>query len=565
MSLVGAYDGKHYRAYRTVDAFLNDQLTKRNHGRWFYAHAGGLADMLFVLQRLQQRPEYHVDASFSGSSAIIVNVRRGRNRWTFIDSLWLFGTALANVAKWVGMEKGSIDFETEDWSLLCEYNRLDCVILWTAIDAFETALLDLGGELMMTLASCAMRLFRRKYLVEDIITNSEVNLAARSAYFGSRVEVFERNARDGFYFDINSSFPFAMTKPAPGNVSGMGKRIPDREDALFMAEAEVEVPDGYFPPLPYRHDGSVYFPTGKWKCWFNQVDLRLLEDEGGRILRTGRVIHFEPFTDLAAYATTLYEKRRTGTSDFDKVVYKLLLNSLYGKFAENTAKTQMLVNPATTHCPHWPPHPPKHDDPRESSCMTQLIPGVWLLENEVDVPHECVPISAQITALARRNLFMHMKQCDKFHYCDTDGFSTNRSDLPVGDKLGELKLELVFKDAEFVSPKVYRIDRKVKAKGMSLADKRDMPLNLTEDERKKWIGDVSFKRWMALREGQMVEAERMARIKELYRSGQTTPITQTIKKMLRGTSRPKRRTYKDGSTSPWSVDELQKQWKGRGK
>ena len=595
VTLVGVYDGAKYRPYRTITEFLDAQLTKANHGRWFYAHAGGLADMLFVLQRLVSRSEYQVEASFSGSSAIIVNVRRGRNKWTFVDSLWLFGTALRNVAKWIGMEKGHIDFETNNWRELVEYNELDCVILWKAIDAFETALISIGGELMMTLASCAMRLFRRKFLKREIHTVPEVNLAARSAYFGSRVEVFNRHASDGYYYDINSSFPYAMTQPSPGNVIAMNRKVPTHEDALYMAEVEVEVKDDYFPPLPYRHDGSVFFPTGKWSGWFNQVDLQLLEECGGRILRFGRVIHFEPFTDLADYATTLYEKRRTGTTDFEKTVYKLLLNSLYGKFAENTSKQQLLINPPYTTCPHYPAHPPKLDDPRESACMTQLMPGIWLLENEVEIPHECVPISAQITARARANLYHHMKQCDTFHYCDTDGFATNRPDLPVGDKLGELKLELVFKDAEFVSPKVYRIDKKVKAKGMSLADKREMPSYLTEiqrkhwrdtgelpdnrtavsddgasevteDEQKKWIGQVSLKRWMELREGQAIEAERMARIKELYRYGDTVPMTRQIKKELRGYSRPKRRTHSDGSTEPWRITDLQQAWKkGRGR
>jgi len=563
VTLVGVYDGKDYRCFRSVNAFLSAELTKANHGRWYYAHAGGLSDMLFVLQRVMQNPAYTVEASFSGSSAIIVHVRRGRNKWTFVDSLWLFGTALANVAKWVGMEKGTVDFETQNFTELAIYNRMDCLILWTAIDEFESALLGLGGELMMTLASSAMRLFRRKYLTQDIKTHPEVNLAARSAYFGSRVEVFERNVRDGFYYDINSSFPYAMTLPLPGNLKGIGKRLPDALDALYMAEAEVQVPEGYFPPLPYRHESSVYFPTGTWRGWFNQVDLRLLEKQGGRILGVSRVLHFEPFSDLGAYATELYDKRMKGTTEFDKVVYKLLLNSLYGKFGECRDKQQMLINPPFTTCPHTPRHPPKVENERESACMTQLLPGVWLLENEVDIPHECVPISAQITASARQNLYEHMEQCDRFHYCDTDGFSTDRGDLPVGTKLGELKLELVFKEAEFVTPKFYRIDRKVKAKGMSLKDKSQMPTGLTPEQQEKWIGDMSLDKWTRLREGQSVEAERMARIKELYRGGNTVPITRTIEKFMRGTSRPKRETYRDGTTSPWSITDLQKPWEGK--
>jgi hypothetical protein len=564
VTLVGVYDlKKGYRHYRTINAFLDGELTKANSGRWYYAHAGGLSDMLFVLQMLVRNAAYSIEASFSGSSAIIVSVTRGRSKWTFVDSLWLFGTALANVAKWVGMEKGSIDFETEDFAKLVEYNHLDCLILWRAIDAFETALLQIGGELMMTLASCAMRLFRRQFLSQEIVTHPEVNIAARASYHASRVEVIEHKANDGFYYDLNSSFPYAMTKPAPGNIKSMSKGyLSDAIDALYLAEVDVEVPECRLPPLPYRHEGSVFFPVGKWTGWFNQVDLRLLEEMGGKIGRVGRVVNFEPFYDLAAYANTLYERRIAGKTEFDKVVYKLLLNSLYGKFGESRTKQQLVVNPKYTTCPHDPPHPTNPFDPTESSCMSQLMPGIWLLENEIDVPHECVPISSQTVSLARANLLGHMVKCDSVHYCDTDGFSTNQPDLPTGTKLGELKLELVFKEAEFISPKVYRIDGKSKAKGMSLRDKVGMPSDLTEAQREKWVSEMSLARWIKLRDGHTIEIERMARVRELYRSGNTVPITRKVVKQLRGVSRPKRRLLADNNTTtPWQIEELSRPWK----
>lgn len=558
ISMAGIFDGKAYRWYRSIDSFLNGELTQRNHGLWFYAHAGGLADMLFVLQRVIQHGSYEVKAAFSGSSAIIVHIKRGRFKWVFIDSLWLFGTALANIAKWIGLEKGTVDFETDDMDELAKYNRLDCEILWKSIDAFETAMLEIGGSLRMTLASCAMDLFRRKFLTKEVATNPEVNKMARQAYFGSRVEVFNRTAKNGFYYDINSSFPYAMTEPAPGSFIGTTARLPKKDDALYVADVTIEVPEIYFPPMPYRAEGSVFFPIGEWRGFLNNVDLRLLEATGGRILKVHEAVNFEPFYDLSAYAQTLYEKRRTGTTDFEKIVYKLLLNSLYGKFAENPLKSSLLVNPPFTDCPHNPPHARKPDDPREPLCMTQLIPGVWLLDQELEVPHEHVPISAHITALARKNLYEHMLPCDEFYYCDTDGFATNEPNLPTSDKLGGLKLELSFRDAEFLSPKVYRIDKKVKAKGMSLADKRQLPDGLSEIDRKERLGEIALSRWLKLREGLTVEAERMSRIKELYRSGSTVPVTRIIEKQLRFASRPKRHMFKDGSSEPWNVDVLEK-------
>jgi hypothetical protein len=555
--MAGVYDGRQFRWYRTINAFLDNELVPKNNGIWFYAHAGGLADMLFIMQRLIARGGTEVKASFSGSSAIIVQVRKGRHRWTFVDSLWLFGTALAKVAKWIGMKKGTIDFETDDFRKLVEYNELDCKILWRAIDAFETAILGMGGELCMTLASCAMNLFRRKFLTRSIETNSDVNLSARLSYFGSRVEVFEREAMGGYYFDINSSFPAAMIEPCPGAYIGSTRRLPTKNGALFLARIDVEVPETYFPTLPLRHEGSVFFPVGKWQGWFNETDCRLLESRGGKIHRVYEVNHFSPFTDLAEYATTLYDLRKQGTTEFENVIYKLLLNSLYGKFAENPLKQSLLVNPPFTTCPHWPPHPRKLDTPRESTCMTQLVPGVWLMEDEAEIPHEHVPISSHITALARANLYGHMEKCSRFYYCDTDGFATNEGNIPTSDKLGGLKLEIRFDSAEFLSPKVYRIDDKVKAKGMSLLDKSLIPETITTEEGREEEGKkISLKRWLKLREGETIEAERMSRIKELYRSGSTIPITRRIGKQLRFASRPKRKMNKNGTSRPWTIDEL---------
>ena len=106
LRLVGVYDGFSYRHYLTIEDFLAVELTRENAGRWFYAHAGGLADMTFVLEYLAQTDEYQVDASFSGSSAIIVHVTKGKQKWTFVDSLWLIKAPLADIGELLGFKKG---------------------------------------------------------------------------------------------------------------------------------------------------------------------------------------------------------------------------------------------------------------------------------------------------------------------------------------------------------------------------------------------------------------------------------------------------------------------------
>ena len=98
--ICGVYDEiGGYRFYTTIDSFLECELTHKNRGRWFYAHAGGLADFQFILEKITKDSRYHCKCHFSGSSAIIAKVSRGKHRWYFVDSYWLLRDKLENIAK----------------------------------------------------------------------------------------------------------------------------------------------------------------------------------------------------------------------------------------------------------------------------------------------------------------------------------------------------------------------------------------------------------------------------------------------------------------------------------
>jgi hypothetical protein len=287
MRLCGVYDGRTYVSYTTIDQFLDAQLTPANHGRWFFAHFGGMADFQFVFERLRLNQRYSIEMCFSGSSVIIAKVRdkHSRHMWTFLDSGWLFKVPLKDIGDWIGIKKtGPTDNMTEEqraeWyrsvplGELEEYNEIDCRILWHAIAQFELELLSLGGELRVTAASCSLDLFLRKYLKREILVNDVVNRWARQAYIASRVEVIQKHATDFDYYDINSSFPYSGTFPLPGNVKTITSSKPDH--GLYLCDAEIEVPESHIPPLPYRHEKAhkIYFPTGRWRSYFFNVDLR---------------------------------------------------------------------------------------------------------------------------------------------------------------------------------------------------------------------------------------------------------------------------------------------------
>lgn len=536
--LVGVFDGERYRHYSTIIDFLCGELTSKNRGKWFYAHAGGLADFQFILHELLKRTDVKVNASFSGSSAIIVHVRRGKNVWHFIDSFWLLKSKLRDIGKWIGISKGNAD-ESEEFyrdatiEELRDYNEIDCVILYRGIEHFENAIVQLGGQLKMTQASCAMELFRRRFLKREIDTDDRINVIARNAYFASRVEVINKECDNAFYYDVNSSFPYAMTFPVPGDpIGSYTKRMPDY--GLYIADVDIEVPESLLPPLPTRMGGRLFFPVGKWRGWFSNIDIELLQKVGGKIGKVYQSISFEPRDDCKDYAETLYDLR-VKSGGFMAIACKFLLNSLYGKFAESDIKSSLVVNPDVPYAP-------------KGQIWKELFPGAFIAEKQVPIPHMHVPISVHITAIARRTLYNYMGLAKETHYCDTDGFSsTNELDSHDGI-LGQIKLEKIIRKGRFILPKIYDMEgvdpdgnetRLVKAKGFSR-------MNLEKFE--KLIGGIE------------VEYSRMARIKEILRgankSGSTEPLEKIYAKKLRPDSIPKRFFYPDGYSRPWSIEEL---------
>lgn len=616
LRLVGIFDGTDYRYYRTIADFINGELTYHTRGKWFYAHAGGLADMIFLLTHLVNDHRFKVDAAFSGSSAIIVKVKRGKDTWTFIDSYWTIRAPLAKIGKTIGMLKGEVKFDTDNFAELKEYNELDCRILWSALSAFESRLLNLGGQLQKTQASSALFLFRRAFLKREIATSAFINRVARKAYFASRVEPFRAKCVNANYFDINSSFPYSMTFSCPGNLIGSGTEI--RKKCINFVRATVKVPDNeYFPPLPYRHGSSVFFPTGQWEGWFTDLDLELAEETGASIINVHEALYFEPFDDLADYANTLYELRRKSTDEVDRMVYKFLLNSLYGKFAEQSEKTSLVINPDKT------PHPIDICDPKVG--ITELFPGAYLYRKDsdgkvirekggiiapegravADVAHAHVPISVYITARSRANLYRFMRDAGDFYYCDTDGFATDnypatpchceagclaskggvygKRGVKTSDKLGGLKHEKMVREGFFIRPKLYMVNDQVRAKGMPMkpdfdhiVDREgrrfdDLPSNhdggcardglCCKDAYRTKYG---LQRFMLLMSGGEIEARRFNRIREIFRKAidrtDIKPGERIIKKGVRlgiGMAMPKRAWLQDGNSRPWTIDELQ--------
>lgn len=555
LRVLGLFDGDRYSSFRTPREFLSEVLRPAYADAWFYAHAGGLYDFTFLIDELS-RAGWHVEAAFSGSSAIVVKVSDGHHKWFFIDSYWLLRESLAKIAVMVGMKKGDCAFDAPMPELLA-YNELDCRILWKAIATFETFLQDLGGQLERTIASSAMSLFKRAYLKRKLDVSKTVNDMAREAYVGSRVEVFRYEAEAGWDWDINSSFPAAMLEPQPCDVIGTSRgALPTKLGAKFIAEATITVPECELPPLPYRTaDNRLFFPIGQWRGWFNDVDLALAEETGCRIEKVGRVKLFSTFDDLAGYASDIYAKRVKASSAAERYILKILLNSLYGKWGERAEKEKMLINP-----------PAAWLKKADKSKLKMLSPGIFLYSEAIPIPHEHVAIAANITAIARRALLRPMAKCAELFYCDTDGFCCGPDDtFTASDELGKLKLVKKLESGWIVNghgendwspgfraiaPKLYLMhgadgDLEIKAKGFS---------RIKREETRS--SPMRYSEFCQLLEHKELPLESFGRVRSVASSDNRMPSRRETRKTWRGAMRPKRARVGEFDTRPWTVQEL---------
>lgn len=508
-------DRKGYRSYYRAEDFFDHEFTRENSGCWFYAHAGGLADITHLIDLLIARG-YHVSMTFSGSSAVRVEVRKGRNlHWTLVDSLFTIPSSLDDIGKKFGMAKGSVRWDAPIGELR-DYNEVDCDILLTALNHLQEMIRGLGSELNSTMASTAMRLFRRRFLKYELHTIPALNRRLRLAYSGGRVEVYRHDEHAGYAYDVNSHYPYMMTKPLPGNYIGASRK--PKPGALYIADVTVTVPEMKIPPLAYVTDDSLYFPTGTFRTMVCGPEFELAQETGVRIEKLHGVYNFEPFFDIADYAHTLYgmrvnaQKAKDGVSD---LMLKLILNALYGKFGESTIKESILINPTQEELQRLYdahdaaveareaferssildvgyrdvvdlyrdgeaefartevelPKPPEEYTkiPREKlsgvvgsvyqlGATRRIRPGVFGVQKETVVAHCHVPIAAYVTSYGREHIYRLMTpDIPGFepYYVDTDGFKCNSGDLPSSLELGALKKEFHYDRAHFNAPKHY--------------------------------------------------------------------------------------------------------------
>ena len=237
-----------------------------------------------------------------------------------------------------------------------------------------------------------------------------------------------------------------------------------------VANVELYCPENiWLPYLPVRHNGKLIFPTGLIKGFYTFFEIREAIKRGYEVLKIHSSLSYtrthQPFKE---FIHDMYDgrlKQQIENSNME-IVYKILMNSLYGKFAQ-----RITADPDIRHIDSY-----KKDEFMKlwnnPNIEMDVVNNYVYVKRPVNrVPCYVNPIySIYVTAYARHILYNLLPK--DVYYMDTDSCMTKEK-LNTGSMLGEWKHEDDIKSGYIVKPKFYLKNDIAKIKGLGRLTKDD--------------------------------------------------------------------------------------------
>lgn len=469
----GFYDGETYTDFwgdDCVSRFIA-YLEKTPYEYYLYAHNGGKFDFIYLVLAGALRNPVKVINSRIVSAKI--------NRHILRDSYAILPVPLA------AHDKGQIDYtlferekREENKADILEYLARDCESLYALVSAFVGRF-----GVQLTIGGTAIKEVARLHPFER--TDREHDDLFRSFYFGGRVECFERGEIHGKFkvFDVNSEYPYVMSEHS--HPTGLAyydleidavkftktndlKGFPGKPYFIkFRGAQSGAIPVRLKTGLDFNIPHSSLTPDDAYFCTSHEFKIAKKHNlvSVSEILAVYVPVNTIQFSEFVAINTA---EKIAGKKTGDKpreIFAKLLMNSSYGKFAQNPDSFKDY-------------HLHYAGDP---------LPDfeTWTLDvdyGEIELyskPSEQesyydVATAASITGAARALLLDAIHSAKRVIYCDTDSLVCESLDAEIDPyKLGAWKFEEEIDTAYIAGKKLYALYyqgecKKLASKGVRL-------------------------------------------------------------------------------------------------
>lgn len=519
----------------------------------WWAHNGGRYDVCLLLDAVT-RIGWEATGHVAGGRVVVMSVKPpGEKRaLRLYDSMALVPASLKSAANDFELHARK-EFTEDDYSIdvrkwpvkRMEYGcRVDCECVLELVARMESELESQGGCLKATVASATMSVMEAKINLPDSGGWIGANTISRNAYLGGRVEIFHHTPNGILTeFDVCSSYPWSMTQLLPWKNP---RDVTDSavqtllDSGMGVVRADVDVPDCPVPVLPVNESG-VFFPTGLLRGWWHAHELRYAISIGlARVRRLYGGVQYDAGQPFQEFVDTLYEGKRT-SKGAKRTVFKLLLNSAYGKFGQQPERENLKVFASDTDAAAFILKS-KVNTVRE---LSEFDPRFLAVTIERWAKHAHFALAGAITAHSRILLHKYLMQAKGLAYCDTDSVHCDEATkFPTGDKLGEMKIEIPRMRATFYAPKLYKLEP---LEGDTIFASKGFELDRKDFLRAGKLFDDAVT-------GQRCERESMTLVKTQLRNGGKASRRQAHRAWS-GRSM-KRKPFDDGSTRPWRMTEL---------
>ena len=498
-------------------------------GYTFYAHNLGRFDSVFLIKACSHMEDIEIIPKWKENKILSISIKNNTNKCKFkiLDSIQMLNGSLDSLCKsfkivnqkgifphnfinkdrlfYIGKTPHIKHFKkmpisvynlmkSDNWNLKDEalkYLKKDVFGLLEVMVKFNDKIYNLYSlniNNYVTSPKLAMAIYTSKFYNNDLkikMIRGIVEKDIRSAYFGGNVNVLINKIDKGFYYDMNSQYPFAMLNDMPiGNPTLSNDT--NLDNYFGFVYGEITAPDESRLRVPYiqcRDDKSdnVDCPRGSFtRMIFSEEIKEAIKDGYSMKIKYG--YKFERGKNLFKdYVDTFYEIKKNTNDPVEKALSKLLLNSLYGKFGmKDIISTMKIVD---------------HNEAKKITkdynytICSDLGDGKFLIKYSSKVNESlrklvkdfeenpnsnhsraslfrsrgvpsAVQISAAISAYARIsiNKFKNIPG-NPCVYSDTDSVVlTNKlPDICIGKDLGQMKLEHVIEEGIFIRKKLYAL------------------------------------------------------------------------------------------------------------
>lgn len=544
VDLINFYDGENHHTFKTRKEALN----------WLLHEAGSNLDiwctnLQYDLINTFGDQLHLLEINYVGSR--IISAKLSNMKVYFKDTLNHWKMSVAEMGKRINHHKLEGDIFDENnrptmEQLITRCHR-DSEITYKFVETMGHYYNSIGAKLKATIGSTAMDYFQTHHYKnsrKQLIKTKDLEFL-QSGYYGGRTEIFFNNPIEGNiqYMDYNSLYPATMFEnDFPIITENCYKRTKNPNlNNHGIAHVTIICPDDIILPyLPYRSEnGGLIFPIGVLTGHWTFFEIREAIKLGYVLKKIHTSIEFNrgnffPFKD---FVKNLYQNRMEAKKQKDDLLadsYKLIMNNLYGKYAQGREFTKLI------------PYTNKNDLQLGDTILAGMI--LRTKKGGKFPIHTNFIWSALTTAYGRDKLYKGMIEVIKnkglLIYCDTDSiiFESNKKIFKDNHDLGGLKSEGDFKYAWFKLPKLYKLIAKdntdqFKAKGIPKKHAKDF-FNL---------GSATFRKPYKLREAlrRNMSPKRKVKLIPNYWEEITKNSIKTYDKRI---------VFKDGTTKPLKIE-----------